>query len=134
MESTGPMQSPSPAAASGLSGLGKPTGKGVSLSDAAVARLQKLLSDRGTPNAGLRVAVRGGGCSGLTITMEWAEEPKPKDKIFEREGVRVFVDSKSYLYLMGSQVHYEETLMQSGFKMVNPNQKTECGCGESFTV
>ncbi len=115
-------------------GTGKPMSKGVTLSDAAVARLQKLLTDRGTPNAGLRVAVRGGGCSGLTVNMEWAEEPKPKDKIFERDGVRVFVDSKSYLYLMGSEVHYEETLMQSGFKITNPQKKAECGCGESFTV
>ncbi len=109
-------------------------GKGVSLADSAVVRLRKLLDDRQTPNAGLRIAVKGGGCSGLAYHMEWAEQPKERDKIFERDGVRVFVDPKSYLYLMGTELVFEETLMASGFKLQNPNVKSMCGCGESFTV
>ena len=102
--------------------------------DSAVERLKMLLAERQTPEAGLRVAVKGGGCSGLAYVMEWAEKPRERDKIFERDGVRVFVDPKSYLYLMGTELVYEETLMASGFKLENPNVKAACGCGESFTV
>lgn len=113
---------------------GKPGGKGIALGDSAVERLQRLLAERSTPNAGLRLAVKGGGCSGLAYHMEWTEQPKERDKVFEREGVRVFVDPKSYLYLMGTELVYEENLLASGFKLRNPNEKAACGCGESFTV
>ncbi|HZH02234.1 MAG TPA: iron-sulfur cluster assembly accessory protein [Myxococcaceae bacterium] len=112
----------------------RPPSKGFGLSESAVKRLQLLLTERQTPEAGLRVAVRGGGCSGLAYIMEWTEKPREKDKLFERDGVRVFVDPKSYLYLLGSELTYEEGLMASGFKLVNPNAKTACGCGESFTI
>ena len=105
-----------------------------SVSDGAAARIQLLLEQRSTPDAGLRVAVRGGGCSGLAYLIEWAEAPKERDKIFEKNGIRVFVDPKSYLYLMGSELRYEESLMASGFKLENPNVKAACGCGESFSV
>lgn len=119
----------SPAAAPGAS---KP--KGVLISDPAVVRLQKLLEERKTPHAGLRIAVKGGGCSGLSYFMEWAEQPRERDKIFERDGVRIFVDPKSYLYLIGTELTYEDGLMQSGFKLQNPNAKAACGCGDSFTI
>jgi iron-sulfur cluster assembly protein len=112
----------------------RPAARGLALTDSAVARLKRLLTERGTPEAGLRVAVRGGGCSGLAYHMEWAEKPRERDKIFEREGVRVFVDPKSYLYLMGTELVFEDGLMASGFKLQNPNVKAACGCGESFTV
>jgi iron-sulfur cluster assembly protein len=112
----------------------KPLGKGVLLGDSAVERLKKLLTDRQTPAAGLRIAVKGGGCSGLAYHMEWSEGPRERDKIFEREGVRIFVDPKSYLYLMGTELIFEETMMASGFRLQNPNEKSACGCGESFTV
>jgi iron-sulfur cluster assembly protein len=112
----------------------KPPARTISIADSAVKRLRALLESRNTPEAGLRVAVRGGGCSGLSYLMEWAEKPREKDKIFERDGVRVFVDPKSYLYLMGTELSYEEGLMASGFKLQNPNVKSSCGCGESFTV
>lgn len=110
------------------------TKKVVTLSPSAVAQLQKLLAERQTPEAGLRIAVKGGGCSGLTYAMEWAEAPKEKDKVFEQEGVRVFVDSKSFLYVMGTLLDYEVGLMSSGFRLRNPNVKSACGCGESFAV
>lgn len=112
----------------------KPASKGILIADSAVARLRKLLEERGTPSAGLRLAVKGGGCSGLAYIMEWAEQPKERDKVFERDGVRVFVDPKSFLYLMGTELVYEDGLMASGFKLRNPNVKSACGCGESFTV
>lgn len=114
--------------------IGKPTIRGVGIGDTAVVRLKALLAERQTPNAGLRVMVKGGGCSGLAYQMEWAEAPRERDKIFEREGVRVFVDPKSYLYLMGTELIFEETLMASGFKLQNPNVKAACGCGDSFAV
>ncbi|MBS2030057.1 MAG: iron-sulfur cluster assembly accessory protein [Deltaproteobacteria bacterium] len=112
----------------------KPAAKGILLADNAVARIQKMLADRGTPNAGLRIQVKGGGCSGLQYDMSWAEAAKERDKVFERDGVRVFVDPKSYLYLVGTTLEYQESLMESGFKLVNPNAKTSCGCGQSFTA
>jgi iron-sulfur cluster assembly protein len=111
----------------------KPT-RGVGVADSAVKRLQLLLAERNTPEAGLRIAVKGGGCSGLAYSMEWNEKPRERDKIFERDGVRVFVDPKSYLYLIGTELVYEEGLMASGFKLQNPNVKAACGCGESFAI
>ena len=114
--------------------IGKPTIRGVGIGVSAVPRLKQLLAERQTPNAGLRIMVKGGGCSGLSYQMEWAEGPRERDKIFERDGVRVFVDPKSYLYLMGTELIFEETLMASGFKLQNPNVKAACGCGDSFAV
>ncbi|MBS1152790.1 MAG: erpA [Myxococcaceae bacterium] len=114
--------------------IGKPTIRGVAIGESAVPRLKQLLAERQTPNAGLRIMVKGGGCSGLSYQMEWAETARERDKIFERDGVRVFVDPKSYLYLMGTELIFEETLMASGFKLHNPNVKAACGCGDSFAV
>lgn len=113
---------------------GKPMGKGIGLTDSAVVRLRRLLTERNTPEAGLRIAVKGGGCSGLSYHMEWTDKPRDRDKIFEREGVRVFIDPKSYLYLMGTELVFEDGLLASGFKLQNPNVKAACGCGDSFTV
>ena len=112
----------------------RPALKTFGISGGAAARIKVLLAQRNTPGAGLRVAVRGGGCSGLAYVIEWAEAQKERDKVFEKDGIRVFVDPKSYLYLMGSELRYEETLMASGFKLENPNVKAACGCGESFAV
>ena len=123
-----------PVSAPGAMPSGKPTGKGIGLTDSAVARLQRLLAERNTPEAGLRIAVKGGGCSGLAYHMEWAEKARERDKTFERDGVRVFIDPKSYLYLMGTELVFEEGLLASGFKLQNPNVKGACGCGDSFTV
>lgn len=105
----------------------------IELTDPAAKRIRTLVEGR-VATAGLRLAVRGGGCSGLTLHMELADEPKAKDKVFEREGARIFVDGRSFLYLQGSTLDFFQTLMQSGFRLHNPNKKTECGCGESFSV
>ena len=102
--------------------------------ESAANKVKALIEEEGNNDLKLRVFVTGGGCSGLQYAMEWAEKPRERDKIFEREGVRVFVDPKSYLYLMGTELVFEETLMGSGFKLQNPNVKAACGCGESFTV
>ncbi|MFZ5468749.1 MAG: HesB/IscA family protein [Myxococcota bacterium] len=107
--------------------------KGFEVSESAVGRLRGLLSAK-PATAGLRILVKGGGCSGLTYHMELADEPKPKDKVFERDGVRVFIDAKSFLYLAGTTLTWEESFMSSAFRLHNPNAKTSCGCGESFSV
>src|ERR1700687_1126185 len=112
----------------------KPSAKTFGITDTAVKQLKRLTEDRGTPNAGLRISVKGGGCSGLSYSMDWADAPREKDRIFERDGVRVFIDGKSFLYVAGSELNYEQTLMSSMFKVQNPTVKSTCGCGESFSV
>ena len=107
---------------------------GISIGDRAFARLSRLLEERTSPEAGLRVAVKGGGCSGLAYALSWEDQPREKDRIFQRGAVRVFVDPKSYIYLVGTVIEYEEKLLQAGFKLTNPQVRTTCGCGESFTV
>jgi iron-sulfur cluster assembly protein len=103
----------------------------VSLSDSAVSKIRQLVAEK--PDTGLRVKVVGGGCSGLQYRME-VDSARERDKIFERDGARLIVDKKSFLYLNGSELDYTEELMASGFRLVNPNVKRSCGCGESFTV
>jgi iron-sulfur cluster assembly protein len=103
----------------------------LTLSDNAVVKIKQLIADK--PDTGLRVKVVGGGCSGLQYRME-LDSAHERDKIFERDGARLIVDKKSFLYLNGSQLDYAEELMASGFRLVNPNVKRSCGCGESFVV
>jgi iron-sulfur cluster assembly protein len=115
--------------------VGSTGSPGLTISDAAVTRLQAMYQElKAAPESGMRIAVKGGGCSGLSYHMEWAPAPKERDKVFERDGVRVFVDGKSLLYLKGSELTFEASLMASLFKLHNPNAKTQCGCGESFSV
>ena len=78
--------------------------------------------------------VRGGGCTGLKYDMEFAEAPAERDRTFEDHGVRIFVDPKSYIFLIGTVLSYHQGLLESGFKLENPNVKKACGCGESFSV
>jgi iron-sulfur cluster assembly protein len=135
--STGPLPAPGETVCVAGIGAGQkaiPGKSGLSIGDRAYERLKALLEERKTPEAGLRVAVRGGGCSGLSYNLTWDEQSREKDRIFERDGVRVFVDPKSYIYLVGTVIEYEEKLLQSGFKLTNPQVRSTCGCGESFTV
>ncbi len=106
----------------------------VSVSPTAVARAKEALSKRGTPAAMLRLGVRGGGCSGFAYVIEFADETSMRDKVFEFDGLRVVVDPKSLVFLNGTTLDYETRLMKHGFKFVNPNESTGCGCGESFGV
>jgi len=103
----------------------------VTLSENAVKKIHQLTADK--PESGLRVKVVGGGCSGLQYRME-IDLAKERDKVFERDGARLIVDKKSFLYLNGSELDYGEDLMAAGFRLVNPNAKRTCGCGESFVV
>ena len=105
----------------------------ISMTEQAARKIHALLADKGMPDGGLRVKVVGGGCSGLQYKMD-VDMPRDGDKVFENDGAKVIVDRKSFLYLNGTEVHYQEGLMESGFQLRNPNIKRSCGCGASFTV
>lgn len=106
----------------------------VTLTDSAKSRARQLVQERGDGNHWLRLAIRGGGCSGLMYHMEWVGEPADGDKTFEIDDVHVCVDKKSYLFLNGIELDYEDTLVKSGFVFHNPAAKRSCSCGESFTL
>jgi iron-sulfur cluster assembly protein len=105
----------------------------ISITDQAARKIIALATEKGQPEAGLRVKVVGGGCSGLTYKMD-LDQPREGDKVFEHDGARLVVDRKSFLYLKGTELDYKEDLMASGFNLRNPNVKRSCGCGSSFVV
>jgi iron-sulfur cluster assembly protein len=110
-------------------------GLSVSLTPKAIAMAKSRLVKRGTPDASLRLGIRGGGCSGFNYVIEFSDDvPRERDRVFDFDGLRVLVDKKSLIYLAGSVLDWQQTLMQQGFKFVNPNEATACGCGHSFTV
>ncbi len=106
----------------------------INLSETATAKVKTMLAERTQPTEGLRVGVKGGGCSGFTYFLEFAEAANKGDRELDCDGVKVFVDSKSYLYLMGTTVDYVDSLAGAGFKFENPNARRTCGCGESFSI
>ena len=99
----------------------------------AIDRIRKTFSREGV-TGGLRLGVLGGGCSGLSYQFKFDVKERPTDKVYEYDGVKIFVDPKSLLYLNGMTLDYQESLMQSGFVFENPNAKKACGCGTSFTA
>ena len=103
----------------------------IKLSKSAAQKLAFLLKDK--EETGVRAGVKGGGCSGFTYSLSFDTE-LPSDRVLEDQGVIIYVDPKSYLYLMGTEIDYIDDLNQAGFKFVNPNAKRTCGCGESFSV
>jgi iron-sulfur cluster assembly protein len=105
----------------------------VSITERAAERIRQILAQGNREGQGLRLKVIGGGCSGLQNKLDF-DDPKPGDRVFEKDGAKVIVDLKSLLYLNGTELDYKESLMQSGFVLQNPNVKRTCGCGESFTV
>lgn len=110
------------------------TEKLIRITDTAADRLKKLLERTGKPNGALRVAVIGGGCSGLQYKMDLAEGPRPRDILVSSRGVNVVVDPKSALYVSGSELDFSEDLQKGGFKVTNPNAAATCSCGESFSA
>src|SRR6202030_1682587 len=108
----------------------------IHLTERAARKILALLAKDGVSSeqGGLRVGVQGGGCSGLSYAMRLDTQARDRDKVFEEFGARVFVDPKSLLYLNGTTLEYEETLMRQGFAFVNPNADRSCGCGSSFTA
>ncbi len=106
----------------------------VRLTPKAIEMAKRALQKRGTPEGALRLGVRGGGCSGVSYAIEFADKIRERDNVYDFDGLSVVVDPKSLVYLRGSVLDYEIQLMQHGFKFQNPNEKSSCGCGESFSV
>jgi iron-sulfur cluster assembly accessory protein len=106
----------------------------VKVSDSAARKVRTLLERQGRPAGVLRMAVIGGGCSGLQYKMDLQDGPANRDFLVETGGIRVVVDPKSALYVTGSELDYVEALTDGGFKVKNPNAATSCSCGESFSA
>lgn len=104
------------------------------LTGIAAEKVKEIMAQQDPKPAGLRVAVVGGGCSGFQYHMAFENQPNSTDRVFEFDGLKVFVDQMSYMYLDGVEIDYAETLEGSGFKFNNPNVKSTCGCGASFGV
>lgn len=106
----------------------------VQLTPKAIDKVREILDTQEPKPAGLRISVVGGGCSGFSYSMAFENQPNMLDKTYTYDGLKVFVDQASMLYLDGAEVDYVETLEGSGFKFSNPNVKSTCGCGSSFSV
>jgi iron-sulfur cluster assembly protein len=106
----------------------------VTLTDAAAERVRAIIANSGNGTQALRVGVKNGGCAGMEYTMEWASDPKPFDEVVEDKGVRILIDSKAVLFLLGTQMDYQASTLKSGFVFNNPNQTSACGCGESVAI
>ncbi|MGO8801220.1 MAG: HesB/IscA family protein [Roseiarcus sp.] len=108
--------------------------KVMTLTDAAAARVREVIASSDKPVAGLRVGVRNGGCAGMSYTMEFAEAVAPHDEIVEDKGVRVLIDPKAVLFLLGARMDFKTDRLSAGFVFVNPNETSACGCGESVAI
>ena len=112
-----------------------PQQKGVQVTERALKRIRIAMAKEGiSPSeGGLRLGVLGGGCSGLSYNIRFDSQSRERDRIYQFDDVRVFVDPKSFIYLHGMVLDYEETLMRQGFNFINPNSTKSCGCGSSFS-
>jgi iron-sulfur cluster assembly accessory protein len=106
----------------------------ITLTPTAIAKVKEIMAQQNPVPAGLRVGVVGGGCSGFSYSMSFENAAGMMDKTFDMDGLKVFVDATSIMYLNGCRVDYVETLEGAGFKFDNPNVKSTCGCGSSFNV
>jgi iron-sulfur cluster assembly protein len=135
-------QNAAPASASSGTPPEQPASKklGIVITQGAVDAVGAQIAKRDVPGTALRVGIRGGGCSGFSYVIEFHDgEPRARDVVYDLKAsdgsdVRIVVDKKSLLYLNGSTFDWEKTLMRQGFKFINPNEKSSCGCGTSFTV
>ncbi|HTU51423.1 MAG TPA: iron-sulfur cluster assembly accessory protein [Acidobacteriaceae bacterium] len=109
--------------------------KGIHVTDRAIKRIRVAMAKENIApdQGGLRLGVQGGGCSGLSYNIRFDTQPRERDRVYDYDGVRVFVDPKSFIYLNGMTLDYEETLMRQGFNFINPNSTKSCGCGSSFS-
>ncbi len=106
----------------------------ITLSEAALKEVKRLINVQGLTEGGLRLGVKGGGCSGLSYTINFDEKIGQHDQVHDFDGVKVIVDPKSAIYLQGTQLDFQKDLMGGNFKFVNPNADKTCGCGESFSA
>lgn len=106
----------------------------LTVTEAAAKRVGELLAARGKPALGIRVGIRSRGCSGMSYTIEYADDKGKFDEVVEAKGVTVLIDPKATMFLIGTEMDFVEDKLQSGFVFNNPNEKGRCGCGESFHV
>jgi iron-sulfur cluster assembly protein len=112
----------------------RPTSKVMTLTAAAAERVREIMTRSDRPVAGLRVGVKNGGCAGMEYTMEWADRQEKLDEVVEDKGVKIFIDPKAVLFLLGTEMDYRVEKLKSGFVFNNPNQTSACGCGESVQL
>ena len=112
----------------------RPRPQVMSVTPAAAERVKALIEGRGKPTVGIRIGVRSKGCSGMSYTLEFADSQQPMDEVVDTQGVKLLIDPKASLFLIGTEMDYEEEKLKSGFVFKNPNEKGRCGCGESFHV
>ena len=106
----------------------------ICMTDAAARRIKDLMAKADKPVLGLRVGIATTGCSGMSYVVEYAEEQRKFEDVVEHDGAKVFVDPKAVMFLLGSELDYRESKLESGFVFNNPNEKSRCGCGESFSI
>ena len=106
----------------------------ITLSDNAAQRIKEIMSNAEKDSVGVRVGVKSGGCAGMSYVMEYAKELKPNEEVIEEKGVKVFIDPKAIMYLLGTEMDYKEDKFSSQFVFKNPNETERCGCGESFKI
>ena len=112
----------------------RPRPQVMSVTPAAAERAKALIESRGKPTVGIRIGVRSKGCSGMSYTLEFADKQEPLDEVIDTQGIKLLIDAKASLFLIGTEMDYEEEKLKSGFVFKNPNEKGRCGCGESFHV
>jgi iron-sulfur cluster assembly protein len=108
--------------------------KVMSLTEAAASRVKEIMANSDKPTAALRVGVRNGGCAGMSYTMELAENIEPLDEVIEDKGVKVLIDPKAVLFLLGAQMDFKSDRLGASFTFRNPNETSSCGCGESVAI
>ncbi len=112
----------------------RPLPQVMKLTEAAAARVREIMAKAEKPVVGLRIGVKNGGCAGMEYTMEWAEAQKPFDEVVEDKGVKVLIDAKAMMFLLGTEMDFQASALKSGFTFNNPNQVSACGCGESVQL
>ena len=106
----------------------------ITLSDKAAQRIKEIMANTKEPSIGVRIGVKSGGCAGMSYVMEYAKAANPNDEIIEDKGVKVLIDPKAIMYLLGTEMDYKKEELSSTFVFKNPNETERCGCGESFKI
>jgi len=106
----------------------------IKLSDNAALRIKEIMSNAEKDSIGVRVSVKAGGCAGMSYVMEYTKEHNPNDEVIEDKGVKVLIDPKAIMYLLGTEMDYKKEELSSTFVFKNPNETERCGCGESFKI
>ncbi len=106
----------------------------MTLTDAAAERIREIMASNGANITGLRIGVKNGGCAGMEYTMDWAEQAEKFDEVVKDKGIKLLIDAKAVLFLLGTEMDYHVETLKSGFVFNNPNQTSACGCGESVEL